>query len=129
MPMASPLPPWTPAETTEQASRSVGGLLNVDSTQVQTPPAELIDAEPAEAAALEGRVPHLLGGLRHHAARGTMINAAFQVGLFALTLLRRIAVAAFLTPSELGIWGVVLITVMTLIFLKNTGISDKFIQQ
>jgi O-antigen/teichoic acid export membrane protein len=85
--------------------------------------------EPAEALALEGRLPHLEGGLRRHTARGTIINSAFRVGLAALILLRRTAVAAFLTPAELGVWGTVLITVMTLMFLKNSAIGDKYIQQ
>jgi O-antigen/teichoic acid export membrane protein len=83
----------------------------------------------AEALALDGRLPHLDVGLREHTARGTIINAAFRIGLAGLTLLRRTAVAAFLTPSELGVWGAVLITVMTLMFLKNSAIGDKFIQQ
>jgi O-antigen/teichoic acid export membrane protein len=83
----------------------------------------------AEALALDGRVPHLDVGLREHTARGTIINSAFRIGLAGLTLVRRTAVAAFLTPGELGIWGAVLITVMTLMFLKNSAIGDKFIQQ
>jgi O-antigen/teichoic acid export membrane protein len=83
----------------------------------------------SEAMALDGRLAQLDGGLRRRTARGTIINTVFRVGLAGLTLLRRIAVAAFLTPSELGIWGAVLITVMTLMFLKNSAISDKYIQQ
>ncbi|MFL5420125.1 MAG: oligosaccharide flippase family protein, partial [Myxococcales bacterium] len=85
--------------------------------------------ETAEALALDGRIPNLDTSLRKHTARGTIINGAFRVGLAALTLLRRVAVAAFLTPSELGVWGAVLITVMTLLFLKNSAIGDKYIQQ
>ena len=79
---------------------------------------------------LEGRIPDLGGGsLRHHAARGVIINAVFQIGLAVLTLSRRMLVAVFLTPAELGVWGIVIITVMTLFFLKNSSISDKFVQQ
>src|SRR3954467_6611597 len=84
---------------------------------------------PDETLALEGRIPQFTGSLRQHATRGTIINAAFQIGLAGLVFLRRIGVAGFLTPTELGVWGTVLITVMTLLFLKNTGISDKFVQQ
>ena len=79
---------------------------------------------------LEGRIPDLGGGsLRQHTARGVIINAVFQIGLAALMLLRRMMVAVFLTPAELGVWGIVIITVMTLFFLKNSSISDKFVQQ
>jgi O-antigen/teichoic acid export membrane protein len=85
--------------------------------------------EASELAPFEGRFPGMTGGLREHAARGTLINAAFRVSLAFLSLLQRILVAAFLTPEELGIWGIVLITLITLLFIKNVGISDKFIQQ
>jgi O-antigen/teichoic acid export membrane protein len=85
--------------------------------------------QPAQALALEGRVPNLEGGLRRYTARGTIINASFRVGLAGLTLVQRTAVAAFLTPSELGVWGAVLIAVMTVMFLKSTAIGDKYIQQ
>lgn len=58
-----------------------------------------------------------------------MINAAFQVGFAALGLVQRFAVAAFLTVSEFGLWGIVLIVVLTLSWLKEVGISDKYVQQ
>src|SRR4051794_22656803 len=77
----------------------------------------------------EGRFPGITGDLRRHTARGTIINAAFRVSMAVLSLLRRVLVAAFLTPEELGVWGIVLITLITLMFVKNVGISDKFIQQ
>jgi O-antigen/teichoic acid export membrane protein len=83
----------------------------------------------AEVAPFEGRFPGITGSLREHTARGTIINAAFQVSLAVLTLLRRTLVAAFLTPSQLGIWGIVVVLLITLMFIKNAGIGDKFIQQ
>jgi len=83
----------------------------------------------SELAPFEGRFPGVSGSLREHTARGTIVNAAFRVSVAVLLLLRRILVAAFLTPAELGVWGIVLITVITLMFIKNAGISDKFIQQ
>src|SRR3954468_18224572 len=103
--------------------------MEVAPTPTQSERDEEQSLETAEALALDGRIPHVDISLRHHTARGTIINGAFRVGLAALTLLRRGAVAAFLTPSELGVWGAVLITVMTLLFLKNSAIGDKFIQQ
>src|SRR4051812_38200375 len=67
--------------------------------------------------------------LRTRTARGTLINSAFQVGLAGLGLLKRVAVAAFLTREEFGIWGIILATLITLVWLKQVGIADKYIQQ
>lgn len=88
--------------------------------------ADLLEApqsEPAERFDLRGR------SLREHTARGLVINAAFQVGFAALGLAQRFAVAAFLTVSEFGLWGIVLTILVTLLWLKEVGIGDKFIQQ
>lgn len=68
-------------------------------------------------------------GLREHAARGAVINSAFQVGLVALSLIRNLALAVFLTASEFGLWGLVVTTVLTLAWLKQVGIGDKYVQQ
>jgi O-antigen/teichoic acid export membrane protein len=77
----------------------------------------------------DGRYDGVSGSLRRHTARGTIINSAFQVGLAVLLLLRRLIVAAFLTASEVGLWGVILIALLTVMFLKDVGIGDKFVQQ
>src|SRR3954453_5531066 len=67
--------------------------------------------------------------LRVRTARGTLINSAFQVGLAGLGLLRRVSVAAFLTRAQFGVWGIILATLITLVWLKQVGIADKYIQQ
>jgi O-antigen/teichoic acid export membrane protein len=67
--------------------------------------------------------------LRGHAARGTTINSAFQIGLSGLSTLQRFAVAAFLTREQYGLWGVLIVALMTLAFIKQVGIADKYIQQ
>ena len=67
--------------------------------------------------------------LRRRAAEGTIVNSIFQVGLAAIGLLQRLVVAAFLTAEEFGLWGIVLTIVLTLWWLKQVGIADKFIQQ
>lgn len=85
--------------------------------------------EESELFPLEGRFPGVAGSIREHTARGTVINAAFRVSLAVLTLLQRLIVAAFLTPAELGVWGIVIIVLFTLLFIRGVGISDKFIQQ
>ena len=68
-------------------------------------------------------------GLRRYATRGILINSAFQVGFAGLGLLRRLVVAAFLTQAEFGLWGILLSTLITLSWLKQVGIGDKYIQQ
>src|SRR5436305_1292776 len=87
--------------------------------------------EAASVVRREGRLPDevLERGLRHHAARGTLINAGFQVGFAGLGLIRRLIVAAFLTATQFGVWGAVLATLFLVAFIKNAGLTDKFIQQ
>ena len=67
--------------------------------------------------------------LRVRAARGTLVNAAFLIGLQSLGLLKGFVVAAFLTRSEYGVWGIALIAVGTLTWLKQVGIGDKYVQE
>jgi O-antigen/teichoic acid export membrane protein len=83
----------------------------------------------AQAESLDERFDLKGRSLRQHAARGTLINSAFQVGLAGLGFLRRIIIAAFLTQSEFGIWGILITTLMTLAWLKELGVADKYIQQ
>ncbi len=68
-------------------------------------------------------------GLRVRAARGTIVNGAFLVGVNTLNLLRGFLVAAFLSTTQYGVWGVVVVILATLQFLKQVGIADKYIQQ
>ena len=81
------------------------------------------DRPPEEDAALKGRT------LREHTARGTIINTGFNVGLAGLGLLQRTLVAAFLTRAEFGVWTILVTTLITLSWLKQLGIADKYIQQ
>src|SRR5688500_16371393 len=73
--------------------------------------------------------PGATGGLRRIAARGTIVNAAFNVGLDTLNLLRGLIVAALLVPSEYGVWTVLVIAIGTLGLLKEGIIGDKFVPQ
>ena len=68
-------------------------------------------------------------GLRDHAARGTLINSGFQLLLAGLGLLQRFIVAAFLTREEFGLWGILIVTLLTLLWLKQIGVADKYVQQ
>lgn len=98
---------------------TVPGAFGVDQEEVESPTRELEDR-----IALESGTT-----LRQHAARGVLINSAFQVGYALLGLFKRVGVAAFLTASELGLWGLLVSTLITLGWLKQIGINDKYIQQ
>ena len=69
------------------------------------------------------------GSLRSRAARGTVVNTVFSIALGALTLIKGFVLAAFLTRADYGIWGVIVVSLSTLMFLKQAGIGDKFVQQ
>jgi len=71
----------------------------------------------------------LTGSLRTRAARGTVLNTAFTVGLGGLTLLRGFILAAFLTPADYGVWGVLAVSLGALLFFKSAGIGDRFVAQ
>jgi len=95
-----------------------------------TPPQPRTPDEPESTRALfEERIALAGGGLRRRTARGSLVNAAYFVGLHSLGLLKGFVVAAFLTRAEYGVWGILLITVATLLWLRQIGISDKYIQQ
>lgn len=75
-------------------------------------------------------VPRLSGSgssLRTRAARGTVINTGFSVSLGLLTLLRGFVLAAFLTPADYGVWGVLAVSLGALLFFKSAGIGDRFV--
>jgi O-antigen/teichoic acid export membrane protein len=84
------------------------------------PPA--VDVDPT-------RIGAEVNDLRVHTARGTIVNSAYQVGLAALAVLERLVAAAFLTRSEFGLWIVILTFLLTLVWLKEVGIMDKYVQQ
>jgi len=73
--------------------------------------------------------PGATGGLRRIAARGTIVNAGFTVGLDTLNLLRGFVVAAFVSTSEYGVWTVLVVTLGTLGLLKEGIVGDKYVQQ
>jgi PST family polysaccharide transporter len=58
-----------------------------------------------------------------------VVNAVFLVALSALGLVRGFVLAAFLSREDYGIWGILLVGLGTLAWLKQVGIGDKYIQQ
>jgi O-antigen/teichoic acid export membrane protein len=67
--------------------------------------------------------------LRAYAARGVMVNGAFDVALSGLGLVRGFVLAALLTRADYGVWGVLVVSLGVLARLKVVGISDKYVQQ
>jgi O-antigen/teichoic acid export membrane protein len=76
-----------------------------------------------------GRRPGAGSGLRIRAARGTIVNAIFLTSVNTLALIRGFLVAGFLSTTQYGIWGTVLVVLATLQLLRQIGIGDKYIQQ
>ena len=69
------------------------------------------------------------GTLRQGAGRGTLINSAFLIGISALGLVRGFVLAAIVSRTDYGIWGVLVVSLGTLLTLKQVGINDKYIEQ
>ena len=67
--------------------------------------------------------------MRRLAARGVVINGAFDVALTSLGLVRGFVVAMFLSRTEYGTFGVLAAALGTLLWLKQVGVGDKYIQQ
>src|SRR5215210_2837550 len=111
-------------QTYTPSTRSSSGLADAHAGEAlpEFPPAEAA-ITPDDRFELDGR------SLRGHTARGVIVNSMFDVVLAAVGLIQRFAVAAFLTASEFGVWGLVLVTLLTLAGLKQIGISDKYVQQ
>lgn len=68
-------------------------------------------------------------GLRGKAARGTVINSAFLIGLNLLNLFRGFAVAPLISVSDYGVWGLLIVSFITLYGLVQIGVGDKYVQQ
>jgi O-antigen/teichoic acid export membrane protein len=77
----------------------------------------------------EGARFEFSGSLRGRAAHGTIVNTAFAAGLGGLTLVKGFVLAAFLSRADYGLWGVITVSLSTLLFFKQAGIGDKFVQQ
>jgi PST family polysaccharide transporter len=58
-----------------------------------------------------------------------LINAAFMVGLSLLGLVKGFVLAGFVSRADYGIWGILGVSLGTLLWLRQVGIGDKYIQQ
>src|SRR5215208_6614527 len=68
-------------------------------------------------------------GLRAHTAQGAIVTSTFNIGYAGLGMVQRIAVAAYLSASEFGFWGLIVTALVTISWLKQVGVSDKYVQQ
>jgi len=82
-------------------------------------------------AAPEPRRRFSLGGrsLRQHAARQTFINTGFMVGLSLLAFIKGFVLAALLTQTDYGVFGITALAVSLIVALRQVGVADKFVQQ
>jgi O-antigen/teichoic acid export membrane protein len=67
--------------------------------------------------------------LRRRTLRGTIVTGAFLIGIDGLVLVQGLVVTRLLGPRQIGLYGVVSTTVVSLIALKRIGIDELFVQQ
>ena len=67
--------------------------------------------------------------LRRRTARGALVNGAFLVVMELVIVAQNVVVARLLSASEVGLYGIVSVTVMTLLALKQVGIDEQYVQQ
>jgi O-antigen/teichoic acid export membrane protein len=67
--------------------------------------------------------------LRARTVRGAVVTAAFLVGIDGLVLAQGLIVTRLLGPSEIGLYGIVSTTVITVLALKRVGIDEAFVAQ
>jgi O-antigen/teichoic acid export membrane protein len=78
---------------------------------------------------MSDRLPFPRAELRRRTVRGAIVTAGFLVGIDALVLIQGLVVTRLLGPREIGLYGVVSTTVISLIALKRVGIDEAFVQQ
>jgi O-antigen/teichoic acid export membrane protein len=88
-----------------------------------------VGSSASDSARVQGRFTLGDRSLREHATRGTLVNTAFMIGLGLVSLLKGFVLAIFLTREDYGVWGILAASLGTLFWLKQIGISDKYIQQ
>ncbi len=67
--------------------------------------------------------------LRRRTLRGTVVTAGFLVLIDGLVLIQGLIVTRLLGPRQIGLYGVVSTTVISLVALKRVGIDEAFVQQ
>ena len=67
--------------------------------------------------------------LRRRTVRGGIVNALFLGGAEALVLAQGLIVIGLLGPSDIGLYGIVTTTAMTIVQLRRIGIDEAFVRQ
>lgn len=67
--------------------------------------------------------------LRRRTARGAIVNGLYLGGTEALALAQGLIVTVLLGPHAIGLYGIVMVTAMTVASLKRIGIDEAFVQQ
>ena len=94
-------------------------------TDVELQTAQAPVPEPAPYADRFGKITDL----RRHTARGTIVNAIYQVSLAGLSGLRGLVAAIFISAPDYGIWGLLGLAMWTVVGMKQIGVNEKYIQQ
>jgi O-antigen/teichoic acid export membrane protein len=71
----------------------------------------------------------MAGELRRRTVRGAAITAVFIVGIDAIVAAQGLVVTRLLGPETIGLYGLVAVTVTTILTLKRVGIDEAFVQQ
>lgn len=67
--------------------------------------------------------------LRTRTVRGVALSAAVLVAVDGLVLAQGLIVTRLLGPADIGLYGIVSVTVFSLLMLKQVGIDEAFVQQ
>ena len=67
--------------------------------------------------------------LRRRLARGGVLNAAFLGSTQGLVLLQGLIVTILLGPAQIGLYGIVTVTAMSIVELRRVGVDEAFVQQ
>ena len=66
--------------------------------------------------------------LRSRTVRGAAVTGAFLIGIDALVVGQGLIVTGLLGPELIGLYGIVTVTVTTIVALKRVGIDERFVQ-
>ena len=78
---------------------------------------------------MSGRFSFPRGELRSRVVRGAVVTGAFLLLIDALVVAQGLIVTGLLGPELIGLYGIVTVTVTTIVALKRVGIDEKFVQQ
>jgi O-antigen/teichoic acid export membrane protein len=78
---------------------------------------------------MEGRFGFPAGELRTRTVRGVALTAGALVLFDGLVLLQGLIVTRLLGPSDIGLYGIVSVTLVSILMLKRVGIDEAFVQQ